>query len=234
MYLWDKLRTVKPSRPLAIATNLTEEADFTQVFFDRKRSKAYYGRLMLAGQLPDRIDPLRFAEARRRLQGGMDIAKMERLQSYLASDTGQVQVELDFGIAEDGLRYIHGHLSTKLSLVCQRCLNAMEQLIEAEVRLGVISDQSLADTLPETYEPLVLGQHDIFLRDLIEDELILALPLVPKHPNEQCKESLDSKSSGHSIKFKDDVIETETNEEESVVRKENPFAVLSSFKSDLK
>ena len=69
----------------------------------------------------------------------------------------------------------------------------------AEVRLGIISDQSLAETLPDMYEPLVTGPEPVFLRDVIEDELILALPLVPKHPNEQCKESLDSKSSGHSI-----------------------------------
>jgi uncharacterized protein len=98
----------------------------------------------------------------------------------------------------------------------------------------VITDQSLADKLPEAYEPLVVGQHDVFLRDLIEDELILALPLVPKHPDVQCEESMSSESLGHNIKSKDDVIETETSEGENVIRKENPFAVLSSFKSDLK
>lgn len=189
---------------------------------------------MLAGQLPDRIDPLRFAEAKRHLQGVMDIAKMDRLRPYLYSDAGQVQVELDFGIAEDGLRYVHGHLSSALNLVCQRCLHAMEELIETEVNLGVIADQSLADTLPEAYEPLVLGQHDVFLRDVIEDELILALPLVPKHRDEKCKESLSSKNFERNIESKDDVTETEMSEEENVIRKENPFAVLSSFKSDLK
>lgn len=76
------------------------------------------------------------------------------------------------------------HLKAELSvpLQCQRCLQAVQQHLQVDRRFRFVRSESEAERLDETAEEdvLVLGQ-GLNLHDLLEDELILALPLVPRH-----------------------------------------------------
>jgi len=78
---------------------------------------------------------------------------------------------------------------TTVRLVCQRCLQPYEQPLEVDRRLRFVRDEKLAQQLDEDSEDdvLVLPAR-LDLHALLEDELILALPLVPRH--DECPEPL--------------------------------------------
>ena len=60
--------------------------------------------------LPDHIDPFRYAEQKLRLVGKTDLKEMQRLGDLLHSQAGEVIVSLDFGVDEQGVTFLKGHL----------------------------------------------------------------------------------------------------------------------------
>jgi uncharacterized protein len=198
-----------------------QRPDFTGFFFDRAPSRAYDAPAMSEGRLPERIDPYRFAETRRILEGRLKIASMRRLADHLADDSGEVRVQLEFGVDKEGVRYVRGRLRADLVLRCQRCLGEMTLPVESEICLGMIADESLADRLEEPYEPLVVGDEPLYLRDIIEDELILALPVVARHEDAAC--------AGGTTSGPEDEQVSGSGEE-----RENPFAALAELKTNRK
>lgn len=169
---------------------------------------------MLDERLPLNIDPIRLARAGAQLQGRMPLAPMERLASLLASPKGEVEVVLDFGFdSVERRRYVRVQLKAGLSLICQRCLEPMAYQVETDRRLALVASEDEAERLSEGYEPLIYTEEPMFLRDVIEDELILSLPLVPLHA-EQCV-----------------AVSQEQGEDNTVKASDNPFAALAKLKT---
>lgn len=177
---------------------------------------------MFEQRLPVHIDPLRMAETRRLLQGRIALDEMTRLSDSLKDSDGDVEVSLEFGIDNEGYRYMHGHLKTEVALVCQRCLETMRYAIDNEFALAMVQSVSEAESLPSHYEPLQIDDQPLFLRDVIEDELLLALPIVARHAQQECSVKLDEAEAPAADEQKD------TGGEE----KANPFSVLAGLKTD--
>lgn len=78
--------------------------------------------------------------------------------------------------------WLHLQAQVVLPLVCQRCLEPAEVLVQAERWFRFVATEAQAEALDEEIEEdvLVLAR-DFDLRTLVEDELLLALPLVPRH-----------------------------------------------------
>lgn len=187
--------------------------------FDKGGVGSYDARLMLNQQLPERIDPLRLAETGRTLCGQVELCHLKRLAATLISAEGAAHVELDFGVDEAGVRYLSGRLRAEVELVCQRCLEPMRFELSAEPLLGIVTDAAMAERLPSQYEALIAGEKGpLLLQDIIEDELILALPIVPRHAVEACS---------HTGTVRGDEEGAADTEE-----KDNPFAVLAALKRD--
>jgi len=142
---------------------------------------------MFEAQLPRQINALQFAQQGKELSGSLPLKSMMRLIPSLLDDSGKVAFNLRFGIDEEGIRYIRGRLTTRLQLLCQRCLKPMEYDINDELVLGIILSHAQAQTLPKHYEPLLVTGEPQELLPLIEDELIVRLPIVAMHENEECK-----------------------------------------------
>lgn len=140
----------------------------------------------MSGRLPQTVQPLRLAETGAVLHGRLGLGGMARLATYLHDTDGEVNVDLGFDIDEAGTRYVRGHLRAVLHLVCQRCLQSFGHPMDVGVSLGFARSDDSASGLPERYEPLVLEDESVNLAQLIEDELILALPIVPAHAPEDC------------------------------------------------
>ena len=174
---------------------------------------------MSGERLPVHIDPIRLAETRRLLQGEVALAEMSRLVEALQDNDGNVSVSLEFGIDEEGIRVMRGRVQGEVTLLCQRCLEPMRQQIDSEFSLGLVRNETEADELPSYYEPLLLDGKPLFLRDVIEDEMLLALPIVPRHPADECEARLES--SG-------------TEKEQEDGKRDNPFAGLAGLKTDRK
>lgn len=146
--------------------------------------------------IPEYIDPLRFAEQDLGLSGIVALEEMTRLKDYLHSSTGTVKVDLQFGIDEQKIAYLTGHLETNLNLLCQRCLEPFIIAIRSDFKLGIVNSLEEANDLPEHYEPVLTQDTQLGLRNLIEDELILNLPIIPKHETKDCKISLAHLNAG--------------------------------------
>ncbi len=165
--------------------------------------------------LPLKVDPFRFAENGLSLSGFLLIKELPRLCSSLHSDEGQVNAELEFGIDEEGIRYVKGHLETYLTLQCQRCLESFKYEIIANFLLGIVHTEKEALELPERYDPLVVTDGSVILRDMIEEELIVSLPIVPMHDAKKCQAILPFESNSGAI---------------AEAEKESPFKVIESLR----
>ena len=141
--------------------------------------------------LPETIRPLELVRQLARVEGDMEIAGMKRLAGRLADSGGTVHADLRFGRDAGNVRYVRGRIRTRLTLTCQRCLEDLCFPVDIAVSLGIIGAAGEAESLPGEYEPLLLDESETMrLGDLIEDELILALPIVARHGREECSAAL--------------------------------------------
>ncbi|MFZ2314060.1 MAG: YceD family protein [Gammaproteobacteria bacterium] len=164
--------------------------------------------------IPEHIDPYRYAEQSLQLAGFVKIADMQRLSANLSLNNDHVAVDLRFGRDEQKIVYLKGHLETKLVLQCQRCMEPFVYDIISDFALGVVNTLDEANALPDHYEPALAVEGQLALRELIEDEIILNLPIIPRHEPEDCSVSLPTAESGWTDQGKG----------------ENPFHVLKSLK----
>src|SRR5579859_44828 len=135
----------------------------------------------MSGALPPSLDLARAARQAYGLEGRLPVKSLPRLAAALASDAGEVQVMLEARVDLARRVTVTGSIDAQLQLQCQRCLEPMQLAVHAEPNLAwVKSDEQIA-ALPEEYEPLLSADGDVDLKELVADELLLALPLVPRH-----------------------------------------------------
>lgn len=143
----------------------------------------------MSGALPPSLDLTRAARQAFDLEGRLPVKSMPRLAAALASDTGTAEFDLQAGVDLGRRVVVSGRIDAELELICQRCLGPVKIALHAEPHLAwVKTDEALA-ALPEEYDPLVSEDGRVMLADLVADELLLALPLVPRHEgNAACRD----------------------------------------------
>jgi uncharacterized protein len=136
--------------------------------------------------LPATIDPVQLAERGAKLAGKLPIKGMTRLTEGEPDGKVEVEVDLEFRRAEGGNVYeMVGRLRTRLHTTCQRCLQPLVLELEAHPRLLLLRAGERADLAGPEADTLVVDK-PLPLAQLVEDELILALPMYPVHPEGQC------------------------------------------------
>jgi len=136
----------------------------------------------MSAALPERVDASRMVQARRSFQGTLPLAAMSRLRASLAAADGVADYDLEFGKDELGVAYLSVRVKADLPLTCQRTLEVYREPVKIDQRLGLIGDESEEAALPPGYEPLLIADGTVKPAEVIEDELILALPVVPLKP----------------------------------------------------
>jgi uncharacterized protein len=148
----------------------------------------------MSAEVPEVLDAWRMVATRRSFEGRLPLAAMARLRDLLADEQGEARFSLEFG--QDALQvpFAELRIDAQLPLICQRSLQRFLFPVALVQRLGLIrgsSETIEADeaALPPGYEALEIG-HDGLLRpaDLVEDELILLVPLVPVNPGSEAVE----------------------------------------------
>ena len=132
------------------------------------------------------IDGLEFAKTGSKLQGALPVAGFLRLRDALCTNKGAVQYEL-LGVPEEqGRPALKLKVAGELQFVCQRCLGALEFPLHIDVSLQLAATQAELDAEPLTAEgpERIVAGREMTVRDLVEDELLLAIPLVLRH--ERC------------------------------------------------
>lgn len=152
--------------------------------------------------------------ARREFEGRIPLAVMTRLSDGLLDCEGEARYELVFGTDALKLPFAELRIEAELPLECQRSLRRFLLPVRLVQRLGLIRDEADEAALPPDYEPLLVPA-DGMLRpsDLVEDELILALPVVPMSPDA-------------------DVVERDFVPTAEETARANPFAALAGWKKE--
>ena len=133
--------------------------------------------------LPPVLDAWRAVSAGARFEGALPLDRFARLRPSLADAEGKVDYVVQFGRDALEQAYVELTLRTALPLQCQRSLGRYLQPVDIVQRLGLITREEQEAGLPEGTEPLLLaGGAELHPAELIEDELILAMPVVPIDP----------------------------------------------------
>jgi uncharacterized protein len=115
------------------------------------------------------------------LSGELDLGKLPRLLGLLHSEVGSVRAALRFRQRRDGWLGTEIDLQVSVELKCQRCLEPFRHEAEGHADVVLADGAALPGTVPEGFEPFELEGGRLKPAELIEDELIVAMPLVPKH-----------------------------------------------------
>jgi len=140
----------------------------------------YNAAVARVARLPERVDPRYLVEREGRLCGQLSLARMERLAASLCDGEGAVFIDVCFQRDEQGRDVAVGHVAARLPVRCQRCLEAMEIAIATALRVAFTDAEGEAPP-PDGYDAVPLVSDTISLSDLVEDELMLALPMAPVH-----------------------------------------------------
>ena len=141
-----------------------------------------------ASRNPARIDAAQFAQDAGQLGGNDPLADYRRLVAEASGPVGDERVRWSAGgelRAASGAAHqpwLHLEAATRLPLTCQRCLEPVVIELEVDCWFRFVQDEATAELEDETADEdvLALGE-ELNLRQLIEDELLLALPVVPMH-----------------------------------------------------
>lgn len=132
------------------------------------------------------IDPLACLRQGKSLQGVISSEALPRLAELLSSPATEIGYNLQFTRDANKRCIVHCHVTAQLPLLCQRCGQEMMYPIDVTTQLcAVVSDQ-MAKQLPSIYEPLMLTDGRVPLQDIVEEELLLAIPMIPRHPDGDC------------------------------------------------
>lgn len=167
-------------------------------------------------RLPERIQPYKACERGLVLEGECPLAALTRLSSMIHEPKGGVSAALKFGFDEENNPVISGHAEGELILQCQRCLQPFAFPMRVVIQLALVRSAREGERSTSAYEPLIADSDDVSLYELIEDELILNLPVVARHADDQCLSQVEP--AWHA-----DVA--------AEPKRENPFEVLKKLKT---
>lgn len=187
----------------------------------------------MANQIPELLDPVKFARQGESVSGPIKLSELPRIVARLMPDQvedndattdnnvvseGAVLFELNFSL-KGRAAVAKGSFTTEVSMLCQRCLEQMSIPLSGDIALEFISGESAESSLEEgQYDVVNYTAETINLRELIEDELILALPFAPMHEEDECQATQ---------KIKD--LQSEQAQDKA---KDNPFTVLAELKKN--
>jgi uncharacterized protein len=138
-------------------------------------------------KLPQFFEPWRMAQTRQQLTGEVDISGSERLKELSKQRHQRVHLAVAFYQDEQKRAILEGQVTCQLEAQCQRCLEAMTIDVDEQFRLALVHSNEQARRLPAHLEPLLLTAPHVAVLKLVEDEILLALPIVPKHRSADCR-----------------------------------------------
>jgi uncharacterized protein len=168
----------------------------------------------MSAHVPETLDAWRMVAARRSFEGKVPLAELRRLNGLLTDAEGEVTFALQFDRDALQVPYVELKIDVALPLECQRSLQRFLFPVSMVQKLGLIRDEADEASLPEDVEALLVPE-DGMLRtlDLIEDELVLAVPAVPMNPELPA-------------------VELDVSPRQEELTQASPFAALASLKKN--
>lgn len=171
---------------------------------------------MLTDPLPGTLDVRKTATRGATVRGTLKPLELPRFRELLAADEGIVEAVLAFSRDEEGRYLVQAVTDSKVTVTCQRCLQLMPVQLHTDSTLAVVWTDEQARQLPSWLEPVIVTEEQCSLRELVEDELMLAMPPFSYHEQVDCNTVLAD-------------LNAEPDADEPA-RRSNPFDVLAQLK----
>jgi uncharacterized protein len=157
------------------------------------------------------IDALDFVRQAGSLHGSVPPFDLERLQDYLSSEVGKLVYSIDGMFDKQGRPILRIAITGIVNLKCQRCLEQLEHILDLKTDLLLArNEEELSRYDEDASVDIIMASNALDTLALVEDEVILSLPISPRHQDTVCQETMNG------------IYETLT--------KERPFAALASLK----
>jgi len=196
----------------------------------------------MSERIPQRIDHYRYTDKGVFLEGIIKQQDLEndlpRLYDAIVDTAGDVEYLLQFDVDASSNRIVTGSVKTKVILQCQRCMNDYEAILDCEIATAFVQnayDLKKADS--SDYDTFLVSENRKELLDpriIIEDELLLNLPQIPKHPllgsetEINCQVQFDYPVAEENEKSK--TSSGQGNKQKDEQKGDNPFAILKDLK----
>lgn len=174
---------------------------------------------MLTEPLPSALDVRKAAARGVSISGTLKPADLPRFKALLADEAGSIRVALAFSRDEENRSLAEVSVEADVAVTCQRCLGAMPLHVVGHNTLAVVWNDDQARHLPRHLDPLIVAGEGCKLWELVEDELMLAMPPFSYHETEDCRETLSAYTGP-------------ADGEAPRESRPNPFDVLAQLKSD--
>lgn len=169
-------------------------------------------------KMPIEINPLKCSQQRSDFNGFYPLENFSRLSEITLSKSGEVIVDLKCTHDEQGLPVLLINAKTDVEVTCQRCNGSLPCSVNITATYTPKTSTLDEDLVPSDYEVAELNEYgNVNLQMLVEDELMLDIPLVPKHSVDECSVTEKDMSWGELS-------------EEAKAEPANPFDVLKSLK----
>ncbi|AZR82546.1 YceD family protein [Thiomicrospira sp. S5] len=171
-------------------------------------------------KLPDLIDPVYSSQHDKRFVARVNQERFPRLKQLLFSAEHDVEVDVHFYYHPQ--YKMHGfdmELDTVFTLECQRSLKGFDYPSSSTITGVFVESMALAEDLPSDVEVYEVSEEKISLMDLVEDELMLSVPLSPINEASE----MDYQNPSEEVGLP---------EEKELEKKENPFAALKGLKDN--
>ncbi|GAB2197781.1 YceD family protein [Sessilibacter sp. MAH4] len=167
----------------------------------------------IRNSIPRFIDARKLAQKDAVIEGNVIINSLDRLSELAHNQSDVITVTFAFDIDDHGYIVIQGEIKSEIALTCQRCLEPMIFPIDTSVNIAVVRDQEAAKQLPKSLDPWIVESESADLYELIEEEILLEVPIAPFHEHQCIPENLFS-----------------SGEKPKEIPKTNPFSVLEQLK----
>lgn len=137
--------------------------------------------------LPQRIRAENAVRRRQRIEGRLGLEQLERLRELAAGETGQLAARLDASADADGSWHVRGTLEGRLELVCERCAATYDWSFDIDVDWRLVESEAEEQRLLAECEPVLIEDDWLPVRQLIEDEVLLAVPVMPVCERNTCR-----------------------------------------------
>lgn len=152
------------------------------------------------------------------IEFSIPLTELPRVARELGGKEGEVRGRVRFS-RQSGQAVAELHVSAQPEVICQRCMQPMHWPIEDTARIALVSDYAAADRVADGLEVFLVEADSVSVRDLVDEEIMLALPIVPRHGE-------GSECAGREIKLPGQEAQSEQPDEAQV---QKPFAQLGEL-----
>ena len=174
---------------------------------------------MSTSVIPSYVDTRKVFQSDGKLTGSISLDRLGRFREVLASSNAEINVELEFSLNRSKQRLITGKVSAKVEVECQRCLEPVQIEFQDNISLALLRKESDIAKLDDSLDPWLVEDHKLSLAELVEEQLLLAMPIVSTHDDLNCLVRLEYEKA-----------QPNASAAEEPANGNNPFAVLKTLK----